>query len=426
MSKNKVILTGFASLPADTKEVMPEVGIDIPLHQLTGAATEDSSPGFSFPYDVVDNFSVTDIDFLGEVDFETGFIFEGTEVGGISGIAYDPDANLYYGLSDDRGNRSTPADGASPDEPSRYYDISIDLSDGSLDDGDVTFEGVTTLLNVAGSPFNPGTTDPEGITLTEKGNLFISSEGDANNLISPFVAEFTRDGQIIDNLPVPEKFLPTASQSGGIQNNQAFESLTITPDNQFLYTATENALFQDGERASLESGSPSRIIKYDLATDEPIAEYVYLTDAIPETPEPADGSASNGLVELLALDDTGTLLAMERSFAVGVGNSIRIYEIQTQDATDVSDIESLEGLDTEEIAVEKRLIADLGADFGIDEDNVEALTFGPTLSDGSQSLIAVSDNNFNSDGQITQFLAFSLDIGEPQPVPNIYPGDCIY
>ena len=72
MSKNKVILTGFASLPADTKEVMPEVGIDIPLHQLTGAATEDSSPGFSFPYDVVDNFSVTDIDFLGEVDFETG------------------------------------------------------------------------------------------------------------------------------------------------------------------------------------------------------------------------------------------------------------------------------------------------------------------------------------------------------------------
>ena len=361
---------------------------------------------------------VNGIEFLGEVNFDTGLIFEGTEVGGISGITYDSDANLFYGLSDDRGNREEPAEGASPNEPARYYDIAIDLNDGSLDEGDVTFTEVTTLLNASERPFNGGATDPEGIALAENGNLYISSEGDANNLIAPFVAEFTPDGQIIDNLPVPEKFLPTASQSSGIQNNQAFESLTITPDNQFLYTATENALFQDGERSSFESGSPARIIQYDLETKEPIAEYVYLTDAIPETPEPADGFADNGLVELLAIDNSGTLLAMERSFAVGTGNSIRIYEISTQDATDVSDVESLADADIIELAVEKRLIADLGADFGINEDNVEALTFGGTLPDGSQSLIAVSDNNFNSGNsfnpvpQTTQFLAFSIDVGE--------------
>lgn len=357
---------------------------------------------------------VQGIEFLGEVTFETGFIFEGTEVGGISGITYDKNADLFYGLSDDRGNRSEPAEGTSADEPARYYDIAINLSDGSLDEGDVTFTEVTTLLNVAGRPFNGGITDPEGIALAENGNLYISSEGDANNLIAPFVSEFTPDGQIIDNFVVPEKFLPTADRSGGIQNNQAFESLTVSPDNQFLYTATENALFQDGERASLESGSPSRIIQYDLATQEPIAEYVYLTDAIPETPDPADGFADNGLVELLALDD-GTLLAMERSFAVGVGNNIRIYEILTTDAVDVSDRDSLEDTDIAELALEKHLVADLGADFGIDEDNVEALTFGGILPNGSQSLIAVSDNNFNANGQLTQFLAFSIDLGESEP-----------
>ena len=354
--------------------------------------------------------TVTGIDFIGGVNFETGFIFDGTEVGGISGITYDAANNLYYGLSDDRGNRGTPVDGAAANEPARFYNIAIDLSDGSLDDGDVTFEKFTTLSNVNGTPFAPSTTDPEGIALTDDGNLFISSEGDANNLISPFVAKFSLDGQILDSLTIPEKFLPTADQSSGIQNNQAFESLTITPNQEFLFTATENALFQDGERASLETGSPVRIIQYNVKTGEPVGEFVYFNDPIPVASEPAGGFADNGLVELLAIDDAGTLLAMERSFAVGVGNNIRIYEINLNGATDVSDIDSLTGEDIASLAVEKRLIADLGADFGIRVDNDEALAFGPTLPDGKQSLVVVSDNNFNANGQVTQFLAFSLDI----------------
>lgn len=183
-------------------------------------------------------YPVTDssnIEFIGEVTFNTGFVYEGTEVEGISGITYDSDADLFYGLSDDRGNRTEPAEGASPDEPARYYDIAIDLSDGSLNKDDVAFTGVTTLLNVGGNSFNGGAIDPEGIALAENGNLYISSEGDADNLINLFVAEFASDGQIVDNLPVPEKFLPIVNQSSGIQNNQAFESLTITPNNQFLF-----------------------------------------------------------------------------------------------------------------------------------------------------------------------------------------------
>ena len=49
---------------------------------------------------------------------------------------------------------------------------------------------------------------------------------------------------------------------------------------------------------------------------------------------------TNGLVDLLAIDNRGTLLALERSFAQGVGNTIKIYEITLQGATDISTIDS--------------------------------------------------------------------------------------
>ncbi len=37
------------------------------------------------------------------------------------------------------------------------------------------------------------------------------------------------------------------------------------------------------------------------------------------------------------------------------------------------------------------------------------MTFGPMLSDGRQTLILVSDNNFNSN-QVTQFIALALQL----------------
>jgi hypothetical protein len=46
-------------------------------------------------------------------------------------------------------------------------------------------------------------------------------------------------------------------------------------------------------------------------------------------------------------------------------------------------------------------------DLGIFTDNIEGLTFGPKLTNGHQSLLFVSDNNF-SDKQKTQFLLFEL------------------
>jgi 3-phytase/alkaline phosphatase D len=355
----------------------------------------------SFPPSDPDRLTVTDVELLGEVTFDTGFTFSGTEVGGLSGIAYDPENSVYYAISDDRSQIN----------PARFYTLTINVGDGNLQAGDVNFTGVTTLLDAGGQPFPELSLDPEGIALTDDSMLYISSEGDAGAAtpIDPFVNRFTLAGEQTAELPVPEKFLPTTDN--GIRNNLAFESLTLTPDGLFLYTATENALKQDGPAADVNQASRARVLKYDRLTGQPVAEYVYITDPVAEAPDPVDDFRTNGLVELLATDNNGTLLALERSFSVGKGNTVKLYEARTQGALDVANTEDLfweaEGEPFEiDPPIVKRLLVDF-ADLGITPDNLEGMTFGPTLPDGRRTLIVVSDNNFN-DTQVTQFLALAL------------------
>ncbi|MEL7072103.1 MAG: 5'/3'-nucleotidase SurE [Cyanobacteria bacterium J06581_3] len=373
-----------------------------------------------------DRLSAIDFELLGEVQIPTGTLFAApdspnsqTEIGGLSGLAYDSVSGLYYALADDRSSDA------------RFYTVDIDLSDGALNSDDVAFQDVTFLLDKDGDRFESGTLDPEGIALTPDGTLYISSEGDANQIIDPFIREIALDGSFISELPIPNLYLPTADQSSGIRNNLAFESLTISPDQKFLYTATENALYQDGPNADVEQPSLSRILKYDLTTGDPVASYVYEVDAVPEEPIPADAFRTNGLVELLAVDNNGTLLALERAFSAGEGNTVKLFEVQTQGALDVLNTSDLfreapledgdeflpPGPFEIDPAVTKRELLDIEADLGIAPDNLEALAFGPQLPDGRQSLIIASDNNFN-DTQFTQFLAFAVDF---ESTPAVQP-----
>ncbi|MBD2108086.1 phytase [Nodosilinea sp. FACHB-13] len=364
--------------------------------------------------------TVADLEFLGEITLPTDLTFEGTQVGGLSGLTYDAEANVYYAISDDRSQLS----------PARFYTLDINLSDGSLDESDVAVTDVTTLLDASGNPFAAQSLDPEAIALTPDGTLYLASEGNVNNGIAPFINEFSLAGQQLSELPIDAKFLPTPAS--GIRPNLAFESLTLSPDGRYLYTATENALSQDGPAANLEEGSLSRIVKYDLARGEAIAEYVYEVEAVPTAPVPATAFSDNGLVELLAIDDNGSFLALERSFAEGQGNTVKLYEVRSQGKLDVQGVFDLfreEALEEDgevippgpfevDPAVSKREILDIEADLGIAPDNLEALTFGPTLADGRQTLIIASDNNF-SDTQSTQFLAFAVDFDTIPAVPSV-------
>jgi hypothetical protein len=335
---------------------------------------------------------------IGTVNIPTGTQFAGTEVGGLSSISFDESRGVYYALSDDR----------SEIDPARYYTLAIDVSDGRLDPGDISFLDVTILRDKSGQPYARLSLDPEGLVLARPGQLFISSEG-ARNVsppIPPFVNRYNPVGRETKALPVPVKFLPDAAGTQGVRNNLAFESLNVTPDRASLFTATEGAIVQDGPAADLGQPSNARLLEYDLSQGRPGREYVYVVNPVPNVPVPPTAFRVNGLVELLPLDNVGTMLAMERAFSVGVGNTVHLYEIQTRGATDVS---LYFALPASFVPVSKRFVLDVESDLGIVPDNLEGMAFGPPLPDGRHLLILASDNNFDT-AAVTQFIALAVTL----------------
>ncbi|MBD2291964.1 esterase-like activity of phytase family protein [Anabaena sphaerica FACHB-251] len=344
---------------------------------------------------------VTGIDFIGAATLPTGYSFQKTELGGLSGITYDAKNDLYYAISDDRGQKANP----------RFYTLKIDLSTGKLTKDGVTPVAVTTLLNENNQKFTPRTTDTEGITLTNKATVLISSEGDVQKLINPFIKEFSlASGQAITTLPIPNKFLPDSKNQQGIRNNLAFESLTITPNNQSLFTATENSLIQDGAAAKPGFANSCRILQYSLDNNQPEKEFLYQTE--PVTPLfNFTGRFDSGLTDLLSLDNQGHLLSLERTFT-GLGFAISLFQVSLENADDIHNLDSLSAVDIKKIKpVEKKLLLDLQT-LDVALDNIEGLTLGSKLPDGQTSLILVSDNNFNR-LQSTQILAFKLKLESP-------------
>ncbi len=213
------------------------------------------------------------------------------------------------------------------------------------------------------------------------------------------------DGSHIRALDVPAPYLTAEGGDRGVRRNLGFEPLTVTPDGTLLITGTENALFQDGAPASLESGSPSRLLVFDTATGQARAQYRYRTDPVVAPPAEPEGFHTNGLVELLALDNQ-TLLALERSYSVGAGNSIRLFRV-TLDETGSLDDDGSKAATTSTPAVAKTLLLKL-SNLGLALDNIEGMTFGPDLEDGRRTLILVSDNNFSAD-QMTQLIALAVE-----------------
>ena len=337
-----------------------------------------------------------ELDFLGEATIAPGFTFEETVVGGLSGIAYDSQRDRYYAVSDDPSSRS----------PARFYTLEIDLTAGSLAADGARVEAVTLLSDSSREPFEHLVMDAEAIALTPRRTLLISSEGNIRKGVPPSLREFGLDGRELRRLPVPGKYLPRPGRSFGVRHNQAFEALARTAAGDGFYLGTENALHQDGPATDVGQTSPARILRYGYPAGEVLAEHVYRVEAVVEPPASSEAFRTNGLVELLDLGG-GQLLALERSFTLGAGNSVRLFAVSTRGATDVRRRKRLAGgRRAIYTPVAKRLVLDL-ATLGIELDNLEGLAFGPRLADGRQSLVLISDDNF-SPSQKTQVLAFAV------------------
>jgi hypothetical protein len=339
---------------------------------------------------VADRARPVHLEFRGESTLPAGLLFEGTVVGGLSSITYDAERDVYYAISDDQGSLG----------PVRFYTLDVDVADGSLEPGEVTVLDVTALQPPAGETYAPGTVDPEGLTLTLDDTLVVTSEGVASAGVDPWIREYQLDGSYLRDLTVPEPFL--VGPDTGVRLNLGFEA-AVVGDGPFLFTGTEAALVQDGPVATPANGSVARLLRFRLGSGEVDRAYAYPVDPVAATPVPPDAFSVNGLVELLPLNNQ-FLIAMERSFSVGVGNSVSLHLVGLPGADDISGLGSLLGADVE--TVRKTEVLDLDT-LGLTLDNLEGMTFGPRLPNGHRSLLLVSDNNFTP-GQVSQFLLLEV------------------
>jgi hypothetical protein len=336
--------------------------------------------------------------------------FAETPVGGLSALTYDPQRNVFYALSDDRGGLAPP----------RFYTLNIAIApapDQDVEIRSVDITSVTFLKDANGELYPANQLDPEGLVLSPRQTLFISSEGVAANASPPTLQEYDlASGTLLTEFRVPDRFLPSPAPDDeslprGVRDNLGFESLTLNPTASTgafepfrLFLATESALAQDFDE-NPENPLTNRFLHYLIGPDQStlIAEHAYSLSLEPL------GAVSNGLSEILSIDQGGHFLALERVFGIR-GFEVKLFQLATGGATDIStlpQLSTLEGIRP----IQKQLVLDLSTLAVPVEalDNLEGMTLGPPLPDGSRSLWLISDDNFSPD-QSTQIWLFKLVI----------------
>ena len=346
----------------------------------TGCSTAQTAPATPAPR----------LRLIGETRLPYKLQYQNTIVGGLSGIDYDAASGAVYLLSDDGGNVSPP----------RFYTARIAVGADKL--GDIELTGVTFLRGVAAP-------DPEAIRWhAPSQSLLWTSEGNPVRFTATALHQTRMDGTLQRTYPMPAMF--DFGLQSGARINKTLEGLAITPDGQTAWVAMEAALRQDGDEPTvLSSGGPSRFTQIDLASGKVVKQIAYPLDAIPKAPSPPTANADNGVVEILMLD-AHHMLVLERAYMAGLGdkhrNSIRLYAIDTRQATDTQNTAALKPGNHTPAA--KTLLADFSNYPALTRlDNTEGMCWGPVLANGNRSLLFVSDDNFNS-RQITQFLAFEF------------------
>lgn len=340
---------------------------------------------------------------IGESTLPERWNFGGTTVGGLSGIDYDAAQGRYILLSDDRSNV----------DAARFYTARIRYTADAL--AAPEFTGVTALRSAAGAPYPPGrraprgvdVPDPEAVRWLPGGTDFLwSSEGDFARGFGPALrVSRAADGALLRDYALPAYLQPGAPQQTGPRNNATLEGLALMPGGATAWLAMEGPWLQDGARATHHSGgAPVRFTAIDIASGAALRQVAYPPDAVPHASPLPGGYTTNGVSEILA-DGPGHLLVLERSYTLGVGNSVRLYRVALASGSDTLGLPAL--VPGNHTPVHKTLVADF-AELGLKRvDNIEAMTWGEPLAGPGgphRVLVFVSDDNFNP-AQVTQFIA---------------------
>ncbi|GHJ37013.1 esterase-like activity of phytase family protein [Streptomyces sp. TS71-3] len=354
------------------------------------------------------NAQTVPVRFLGESIVPHRLSFEGTTVGGLSGIDLDPCTGEYALISDDRSYQ----------QPARFYTARIDV-DGDGVHG-VRFTGTHALRQPDGTTYPPPTLndgkaiDPEDIRVdpatcrywwSQEGNRPKTKDA-PDPVIQPSIQVAGRQGEYMGTLPLPEDYRITTGDRGP-RRNLALEAITFSPDGSRLTSAVEGPLLQDGPESTTEHGSLARVTQQSR-TGAVLGQFAYPLEPLFAEPDPdSPWSPDTGIPSILAYPgDANRYLVMERTYVPGSGFRIRIFDATTRGATRIQNRDSLASAAALR-PMGKQLLVDLD-DLPLSTvDNVEGMTWGPRLATGERTLVLVSDDNFSSD-EVTQVIALAL------------------
>lgn len=279
--------------------------------------------------------------------------------------------------------------------------LAVQEGHGKLAQFDVEFTaagGIASVSNFANVSTGVNTQDFEGIAYTNaaRNSVFLADESPAG----PNVRELNlATGMLLQTLSVPGVIKDNE------RSNRGFESLTRTPDATTMWAATQEAITVDGPVSTSSNGTVVRLLRFDVTGNTVTTgpQFAYRLEPIHGTS--AVGSPQSGLSDLASLPD-GTLLAFERSVAVATPLYLtRIYELDFTSATDVSVGALGAGLIDQTYTTVGKTNIYTGAIDGASGQNMEGLTLGPRLANGSWVMLGAVDNG--DPGSMNTLVAFT-------------------
>jgi len=349
--------------------------------------------------------AIASLHFLGEQSIPYNLLYDNTTVGGLSGIDYDSAHGTYYLISDDRSALN----------PARFYTARISFTQNGIDS--FYFTDVHNLLQPNGNVYPNNkqdpyhTPDPEAIRYNAVSKQLVwSSEGERivrdkdTVLENPSVIMIAADGKYIDSFRLPPNLVMQSIEKGPRQNS-VLEGLTFTDNYSTLFVSVEEPLYEDGPRADVvDNNAYIRILKFDVATKTNTAQYAYKLDPVAYPANPSTGFKINGVPDIISIGNN-KLLVIERSFSTGrLPCTIKVFIADLNAVTDVTNIPLMNS--TQFVPVSKKLLLNMD-NLGIYIDNIEGVTFGPTLPNGHKTLLFIADNNFVQIEK-TQLLLFEV------------------
>ncbi|WP_206604209.1 esterase-like activity of phytase family protein [Aquimarina sediminis] len=322
----------------------------------------------------------------------------GVPIGGFSGIDYQN--GKWYIICD----TSTP--------PIRYYEADITYDKDAFMNVDIT--KMIEIKDESGSPLTQNIVDPEAIRLDNRtGTILYTSEGPVSNGIDPALFEVSLTGTQIKKFTLPDNFKAnTIDDTSGPRNNGTLEGLSLGFEQKGYWISFELPLIEDGpEPTTTDTQSPVRITFINKTSGLAERQFAYELDPVAREPLLGTTFAVNGLVEILEYD-TNMFLTLERSFSSGHldgGNTVKIYKVDATNATNTLSVDSL--IEANYVSAKKTLLFDFDTIRNqlTNIDNIEGITFGPKLKDGSRTIVVISDNNFKAFfPQINQLIVLKI------------------